>query len=108
MAADALAPQDVSSHGIQYVLCLIISVYLSFDCAGGFVFLDSVKCPSFFYQLQGFLGQQDAMSYVVIQVRWGNKKVLRSSTKGKNDNTIYLNKYNLASVKLYLNLNSDE
>ena len=30
--------------------------------------LDSVKCPSFFYQLQGILGHQDAMSWVVLRV----------------------------------------
>ena len=35
----ALRRQVINSHGIQYLsLCLVISVFLSFDCTGGFVF----------------------------------------------------------------------
>ena len=35
----SLRRQAINSHGIQYLsLCLVISVFLSFDCTGGFVF----------------------------------------------------------------------
>ena len=70
MAADALAPQRrqvINSHGIQYVL--VSGHFRLFEFRLYWIrVLDSVKCPSFFYQLQGFLGHQDAMSWVVLRI----------------------------------------
>ena len=69
----------INSHGIQYVLVFGHCRLFEFRLYWRIRVLDSVKCP-IFYQLQGSLGHQDAMSWVVLQVCWGNKMVLRSST----------------------------
>ena len=76
MAADV-----IDSHGIQYVFVFGHFRLFEFRVYWRIHALDSVKCPSFFYQLQGFVGHQDAMSWVVL---WsvGEKnglKILNSS-----------------------------